>query len=83
MTERKNKPRVKYMGHADIVIATTHDGGIYRYANLYAINHPKLGTRDVRTSVILWVTDDGVIETMNTIYEPTLEMPNDDTSCVD
>lgn len=83
MTERKDKPRVKYMGRPDICIATTHDGLGYRYANLYAFNHPKLGTRNIRTSVILWMTDCGIIETMNTIYEPTLEIPNDETNCVD
>lgn len=83
MIERKDKPRVKYMGRPDIVMTETHDGQPYRYANLYALNHPKLGSRNVRTSVILWMTDCGIIETMNTIYEPTLEIFDDETSCVD
>lgn len=69
MTEHKTKPVVFYRGNAQII----HLEEGMRYANLYALNHPKLGRGNVRTSLIEYMTDGGIIETLNTIYEPVDE----------
>lgn len=37
---------------------------------VYALNHPKLGEGQVRTSQVMDIYDDGSFETMNTIYIP-------------
>lgn len=77
-----HKPVVHYMGRADII--ETHSQGIpYTYASLYALDHPKLGRGTVRTSVILRKSNRGIIETMNTIYEPVLEVATDEFNSVD
>lgn len=39
-------------------------------ASVYALNHPKLGERIVRTSQVMEIYDDGSFETMNTMYIP-------------
>ena len=69
MTEHKTKPVVFYRGSAEI----THMGEGQRYAVLYALNHPKLGRGSVRTSLIENMSDCGIIETLNTIYQPVDE----------
>lgn len=69
MTEPESKPVVFYRGAAMI----THMKEGMRYANLYALNHPRLGRTDVRTSLIVHMSDGGIIETLNTIYEPVNE----------
>lgn len=69
MTEPKHKPVVFYRGTAQII----HVGDGQRHANLYALNHPRLGCTDVRTSLIVHMSDGGIIETLNTIYEPVNE----------
>lgn len=67
--EHKSKPVVFYRGTPQII----HIGDGQRYANLYALNHPKLGRTDVRTSLIVNMSDGGIIETLNTFYEPVNE----------
>lgn len=69
MTEPKSKPVVFYRGNAQIM----HVDDGKRYANLYALNHPKLGRGNVRTSLIEYITDGGIIETLNTVYQPVDE----------
>lgn len=69
MTEFKHKPEVFYRGTPQII----HIGDGQRYAKLYALNHPRLGRTDVRTSLILNMSDEGVIETLNTFYVPVNE----------
>ena len=73
MTE-SNKPVVFYRGVPDIYVSTDQDGNEIRWAMLFALNHPKLGPRKtVSTSLIVHMTDCGIIETLNTIYEPVDE----------
>ena len=66
-TPTKDKPVVLYRGAAQIV----HRDDGTRYAILYSLNHPKLGMCETRTSFIEYITDYGVIETKNTIYQPS------------
>lgn len=35
-----------------------------------ALNHPRLGTCDSHTTVIIRLEEDGTFETLNTIYKP-------------
>ena len=72
MTE-SSKPVVFYRGKPDIFVSIDKDGNEIRFASLYALNHPKLGRTTVRTSLIKYITDDGIIETLNTIYQPVNE----------
>ncbi len=39
-------------------------------AEVFALDHPRLGQRWVRTSDVLHKFDDGSFETLNTIYKP-------------
>lgn len=60
-----NKPVVFYTGPLNI-----GEGGGFEFANVFAINHPCLGTEHVRTSAILQKFEDGSFETRNTFYVP-------------
>ena len=61
----KDKPIIKYTGKPRFF-----DEGIYEYARVYGLNHPKLGEGDVRTSMILSKDKNGTtFETMNSIYK--------------
>lgn len=74
------KPVVRY------VRTETHSGyGIHQYFDMpdpkwrvayigEVLDHPRLGhCFDVRTSTVESVSDDGVIETRNTIYKPVMK----------
>lgn len=41
-----------------------------RSAWVYALNHPRLGELEVRTSTVQSISEDGTFETLNTIYKP-------------
>jgi hypothetical protein len=60
-----NKPIVYFKGEPkfDTTMFLGHE-----VAHVYAVDHPKLGTGEVRTSSIIEHFDDG-FETMNTIYK--------------
>ena len=61
----KDKPIIRYTGKPRFF-----DEGIYEYARVYGLNHPKLGEGDVRTSMILSKDKNGTtFETMNSIYK--------------
>lgn len=54
------EPRfIKWAGKKDVIVAS-----------VYALNHPKLGETQVRTSQVMDKFDDGSFETMNTMYIP-------------
>ena len=65
MTDSLEKPRVKYDVTKGVV-----DMGNHVY--LYPVNHPReyLNGNGCYTSVVVKWHDTGVIETLNTIYEP-------------
>lgn len=71
MTEPRDntKPVVFYRGTAQIELGV----GDNRRAMLFALNHPRLGCTTVHTSRIVNMSDCGIIETLNTIYEPINE----------
>jgi|GEM_PF-1994410 len=65
------KPVVHFRGNARFrpyLIPTTGEEG--EVAHVYALDHPRLGKNDVRTSKIVQKFDDGSFETLNTIYKP-------------
>jgi len=69
------KPVVYYFGEP--VFWNMHDNVDFPVASFsYVTNHPKLGSCEIyRTSMIISKSDDGTIETRNTIYKPlTLEL---------
>ena len=66
MTE---KPIVHFYGQAHFD-TFEHEGGAVTIANVYAINHPRLGNEYVRTSRVIARHEDGSFETLNTIYVP-------------
>jgi len=39
-------------------------------ANVYTLDHPRLGARNVRTSIVININEDGSFETLNTYYVP-------------
>lgn len=54
------QPRfIEWAGKKDVIVAS-----------VYALNHPKLGETQVRTSQVMDKFDDGSFETMNTMYIP-------------
>jgi len=66
----KIKPIVEYEGDAFFY---DHNGNPeWPVASIYALDHPVLGSRYVRTSVILNKHDNGDFETLNTIYRKTI-----------
>jgi hypothetical protein len=62
-----DKPVVEYAGVANfyksIWTGTEH-------AQVYAIDHPYLGTQKIITSVVIKKNEDGSFETLNTVYIP-------------
>lgn len=66
---RDAKPVVWYSGKPEFHQAVGDDGEPWVYARVYAINHPKLGTGYIRTSMILTEPKDEGFETRNTIYK--------------
>jgi hypothetical protein len=64
------KPVVHFRGNARFFSGTTDNGDEFEFARVYALDHPRLGKTDVRTSVIVQKFDDGSFETLNTIYKP-------------
>ena len=75
----KLKPIVSFTGEAEfftIIIKDEDkeklelDTNEVTVAGVHAINHPKLGSRKVRTSVVVKKNHDGSFETLNTIYVP-------------
>ena len=60
------KPRVMYIKDS----LEFWDYDTFVRARLYTINHPRLGSRYVLTSTVQRIEEDGLIETLNTIYEP-------------
>jgi hypothetical protein len=62
------KPVVFFIGQAKFIDwAYKKD---VQVAMVYALNHPKLGEGQVRTSQVMEIYDDGSFETMNTMYIP-------------
>jgi len=62
------KPTV-YYAHRTLELHLLEEGGMI--ARLYAMNHPRLGDGDIRTSRILSIdASTGTVETLNTIYAP-------------
>jgi hypothetical protein len=77
------KPVVHFQGNVDFYQVPLIDTGeTCEVAYLFALDHPRLGCRPVRTSRVLKMNDDGSFETLNTIYKPAPEvehLPADDT----
>jgi len=44
------------------------EDGTYECAHVLALNHPRLGYEDVRTSIVVNKFEDGSFETLNTQY---------------
>ena len=63
----QNKPIVHFDGEPHFWI--WHDGKA-EVANVYALDHPRLGRTGVRTSVVVKKFEDGSFETLNTLYVP-------------
>jgi len=73
----KSKPIVEYLGKPFFqrVNLDEHDDDESNefIAHVYCINHPILGSQDIRTSLIISRNlDNGDFETRNTIYRQTL-----------
>ena len=75
----KLKPIVSFTGEAEfftIIIKDEDkeeldlDTNEVTVAGVHAINHPKLGSCKVRTSVVVKKNHDGSFETLNTTYVP-------------
>jgi len=75
----KQKPIVFFTGEAEFFSAFIRDEDKEELnldtnevivAGVHAINHPKLGSLKVRTSVVVKKNHDGSFETLNTIYKP-------------
>jgi len=64
------KPTVHFIAPADFFVHTYDNDEEIELAYVYAIDHPKLGATNVRTSMILNLNEDGSFETLNTIYVP-------------
>lgn len=43
-------------------------------AQIYALNHPRLGEMYVDTSIVLRINEDGSFETQNTNYRPLQQL---------
>jgi hypothetical protein len=57
-------PATFYDYHSELTEKT------YELARVYALDHPRLGQGDIRTSIILKHNEDGSFETLNTHYAP-------------
>jgi|Laugrespbdmm15sd_2_1035082.scaffolds.fasta_scaffold43728_2 hypothetical protein len=75
----KQKPIVSFTGEAEFFSVFIRDEdkeelnldtNEVTVAGVHAINHPKLGSLKVRTSVVVKKNHDGSFETLNTIYVP-------------
>lgn len=64
-----SKPTVHFAGQAEF-ITFDYQGEEVTVARVYALDHPKLGQQNVRTSRVIERRDDGSFETMNTVYVP-------------
>lgn len=60
----KQKPIVTFVGEAEFFDRSTTQ------AVVYALDHPRLGEAKITTSTVLYKSDDGSFETLNTIYKP-------------
>lgn len=76
---QKEKPVVYFQGEAVFVKTVAGyvpedlkefiaEDGSYEYAHVLALNHPRLGYEDVRTSIVISKMEDGSFETLNTKY---------------
>ena len=68
-----DKPIVHYNTFAAVGIYTQEydDGRTFRFARLWALDHPKLGQSEIRTSKVLsFDASSGRLETLNTVYVP-------------
>jgi hypothetical protein len=75
------KPVVHFRNKATFIPVHIFDTGEdSEVALVYAIDHPRLGKTDVRTSRIVQKFDDGSFETLNTIYKPA-ECPPCNNDC--
>ena len=61
-----NKPLVRYVRQS----LEMWDFGDLLRSRVFTINHPRLGSRYVLTSIVLRIETGGLIEILNTIYEP-------------
>lgn len=80
-----NKPKVRFVGEPvfyTVALSPMHQKtygqyadakGYVEYARVYGLDHPILGSTDIRTSIVLKKHDDGSFETMNTLYVPDKE----------
>lgn len=80
-----DKPKVRFVGNPvfyAVELAPMHqktygqyadEEGYVEYARVYGLDHPVLGSDDIRTSIVLKKHDDGSFETMNTLYVPDKE----------
>ena len=65
------KPVVCFAGDPYFYFIETEDGEV-EVAKVYGLNHPKLGTGVIRTSIVVKKNDNG-FETLNTIYERAIK----------
>ena len=80
-----DKPKVRFVGepvfytgklspmHQKTYGQYADEEGYVEYARVSGLNHPILGSDDIRTSIVLKKHDDGSFETMNTLYVPYKE----------
>ena len=80
-----DKPKVRFVGEPifyTVKLSPMHqktygqyadEEGYVEYARVSGLNHPILGSDDIRTSIVLKKHDDGSFETMNTLYVPYKE----------
>lgn len=67
----KKKPIVRFLNP---VIFTEGKGSLnIKFASVFALDHPKLGSCQVNTSEVLLVREDGSFETRNTQYVPYMQ----------
>jgi len=64
------KPIVRFIAPADFFVHTYDNDEEVEMAFVYAVDHPRLGSANIRTSMIINLNDDGSFETLNTIYVP-------------
>jgi hypothetical protein len=65
------KPVVYFTGEPVFYFVETNYGEV-EVAKVYGLNHPKLGTGAIRTSVVVKKNDNG-FETLNTVYEQAIK----------
>jgi hypothetical protein len=59
--------------YGDEYAAYMDKDGCAKRAVVFGIDHPKIGTGVIRTSVVINIFNDGSFETMNTVYVPLKE----------